>query len=50
LHTGDLGYFNEEGYLIINGRAKDMIIRGGENIYPKEVEDFFMNYNKIEDI
>ena len=39
LHTGDVGYFDSEGYLILVDRIKDMIIRGGENIYPKEIED-----------
>ena len=38
LHTGDIGYFDEDGYLVLVDRAKDMIIRGGENIYPKEIE------------
>ena len=38
LHTGDVGRFDEDGYLMLVDRAKDMIIRGGENIYPKEIE------------
>ena len=38
LHTGDIGYFDGDGYLVLVDRAKDMIIRGGENIYPKEIE------------
>src|SRR5207249_4731265 len=39
LHTGDVGHVDAEGYLTLVGRSKDMIIRGGENIYPKEIED-----------
>jgi long-chain acyl-CoA synthetase len=39
LHSGDLGWFDEDGYLVLVDRVKDMIIRGGENIYPKEIED-----------
>jgi acyl-CoA synthetase (AMP-forming)/AMP-acid ligase II len=39
LRTGDVGFLDEDGYLTIAGRSKDMIIRGGENIYPKEIED-----------
>lgn len=39
LHTGDVGHFDSDGYLTLVGRSKDMIIRGGENIYPKEIED-----------
>jgi long-chain acyl-CoA synthetase len=38
LHTGDVGRFDEDGYLVLVDRAKDMIIRGGENIYPREIE------------
>jgi acyl-CoA synthetase (AMP-forming)/AMP-acid ligase II len=39
LHTGDIGHLDTEGYLTLVGRSKDMVIRGGENIYPKEIED-----------
>jgi fatty-acyl-CoA synthase len=47
LHTGDLATMNAEGYVQIVGRVKDMIIRGGENIYPAEVEAFLMRHPKI---
>jgi fatty-acyl-CoA synthase len=49
LHTGDLGMMNAEGYINIVGRTKDMIIRGGENIYPREIEELLMRHPKIED-
>ena len=42
MHSGDLAVMNEKGYISIVGRIKDMIIRGGENIYPKEIEDYLM--------
>ena len=47
LRSGDLGYFNEDGYLFMGGRAKDMIIRGGENIYPIEIEDVLYEFPGI---
>jgi fatty-acyl-CoA synthase len=47
MHTGDLGTFDSEGYLRITGRVKDMIIRGGENIYPREVEEFLFTHPDI---
>jgi fatty-acyl-CoA synthase len=47
--TGDLGLYDEDGYLRIIGRAKDMIIRGGENIYPREIEEFFMKHPNVAD-
>ncbi|MGF7086537.1 fatty-acyl-CoA synthase [Kroppenstedtia sanguinis] len=50
LHTGDLATQDEEGYLRITGRLKDMIIRGGENIYPREVEEFLYTHPKILDV
>jgi fatty-acyl-CoA synthase len=50
LHTGDLATVDEEGYYKITGRIKDMIIRGGENIYPKEIEEFLYSYHKVKDV
>lgn len=50
LHTGDLGIIDEEGYLKITGRSKDMIIRGGENIYPREIEEFLYTHPKVKDV
>ena len=50
LHTGDLARRNEKGYYKITGRIKDMIIRGGENIYPKEIEDFIYTNEKVSDV
>ncbi|MHB0937454.1 MAG: AMP-binding protein [Armatimonadota bacterium] len=50
LHSGDIGVFDEQGYLAITGRLKDMIIRGGENIYPKEIEDFIHHMPGIRDV
>ncbi|MDD4128091.1 MAG: AMP-binding protein, partial [Methanomicrobium sp.] len=48
-HTGDLGIMDDEGYVKIVGRLKEMVIRGGENIYPREIEEFFHTSKKIED-
>lgn len=50
LHTGDLAKCDENGYYKITGRIKDMIIRGGENIYPKEIEDFIYTHPKVKDV
>ncbi len=50
LHTGDLASMDEEGYFKITGRIKDMIIRGGENIYPKEIEDFLYTHDSVSDV
>ena len=50
LHTGDLAIMDENGYCKITGRIKQMIIRGGENIYPREIEDFLYTHPKISDI
>ena len=47
LHTGDLGEVDENGYFKVTGRIKDMIIRGGENIYPRELEEFFFTHPKV---
>jgi fatty-acyl-CoA synthase len=48
-HTGDLASMDESGYVKIVGRAKDMIIRGGENIYPAEVESFLLKHPSVAD-
>lgn len=50
LHTGDLGMMDEHGYLKIAGRLKNMIIRGGENIYPREIEEFLYSHPDIIDV
>ncbi len=50
LHSGDLGKVDEDGYFTVTGRIKDMIIRGGENIYPKEVEDFLYKMPGVLDV
>jgi fatty-acyl-CoA synthase len=50
LHTGDLATMRPDGYFRITGRLKDMIIRGGENIYPREVEEFLYTHPKIADV
>jgi len=50
MHTGDLATMDEDGYLNIVGRIKDMIIRGGENIYPREVEEFLYGHPDIADV
>lgn len=50
LHTGDLATVDEEGYFKITGRLKDMIIRGGENVYPREVEEFLYSHPSILDV
>ncbi|MBY8885813.1 AMP-binding protein [Streptomyces sp. PTM05] len=50
MHTGDLAVMREDGYLAIVGRIKDMIIRGGENVYPREIEEFLYTHPKIADV
>lgn len=50
LHSGDLGSMDEEGYVRITGRLKEMIIRGGENIYPREIEDYLFTNPKISEV
>ena len=50
LHSGDLATVDEEGYYSIVGRAKDMIIRGGENIYPREIEEFIFTIDGVKDV
>jgi len=50
MHTGDLAVMDDEGYVNIVGRIKDMIIRGGENIYPREIEEFLYSHPDISDV
>ena len=50
LHSGDLGTVDANGYFKITGRIKDMIIRGGENVYPREIEEFLLTMNGVKDI
>ncbi len=50
LHSGDLAMVDEDGYYKITGRIKDMIIRGGENIYPKELEEFMYTIHEVQDV
>ena len=50
MHTGDLATMDEQGYVNIVGRLKDMVIRGGENVYPREIEEFLYRHPKIQDV
>ncbi|MBO7364743.1 MAG: AMP-binding protein, partial [Lachnospiraceae bacterium] len=50
LHTGDICCRTEEGYYKVTGRLKDMIIRGGENLYPREIEEFYLTHPKVRDV
>jgi fatty-acyl-CoA synthase len=50
MHTGDLARMDGDGYVVIEGRIKDMVIRGGENIYPREIEEFLFAHPSIQDV
>jgi fatty-acyl-CoA synthase len=50
MHTGDIAVMDEEGYLNIAGRIKDMVIRGGENVYPREIEEFLYAHPAVQDV
>jgi fatty-acyl-CoA synthase len=50
MHTGDLAVMDDEGYLRIVGRSKDMLIRGGENVYPREIEEFLYAHPDVADV
>lgn len=50
LHTGDLAVMDENGYVMVTGRLKDMVIRGGENVYPREIEEFLYTHPKVLDV
>ncbi len=50
LHTGDLGAFDADGYLTLKDRSKDMIISGGSNIYPREVEEILLKHGRVREV
>jgi fatty-acyl-CoA synthase len=50
MHTGDLATLDAQGYCNIVGRVKDMLIRGGENVFPREIEHFLMQHPKVQDV
>lgn len=50
MHTGDLARMDDDGYVVIEGRIKDMVIRGGENIYPREIEEFLYSHPAVQDV
>jgi fatty-acyl-CoA synthase len=50
MHTGDLAVMDAQGYVNIVGRIKDMVIRGGENLYPREIEEFLYRHPQVQDV
>ncbi len=50
MHTGDLAVMDDDGYVAISGRIKDMVIRGGENVYPREIEEFLYTHPDVADV
>ncbi|WP_413248455.1 AMP-binding protein [Sinomonas flava] len=50
MHTGDLARMDQDGYLVIEGRIKDMVVRGGENVYPREIEEFLYQHPSVQDV
>jgi fatty-acyl-CoA synthase len=50
MHTGDLATIDDEGYCNIVGRIKDLVIRGGENLYPREIEEYLYRHPKVQDV
>jgi long-chain acyl-CoA synthetase len=50
LHTGDVGYMDDEGYLFITDRIKDLIIKGGNNIYPSEIEGYIEQHRGVAEV
>ena len=50
MHTGDLATMDDDGYVNIVGRIKDMIIRGGENVYPREIEEYLLTHPDVVDV
>jgi fatty-acyl-CoA synthase len=50
MHTGDVAVMDDDGYVVISGRIKDMVIRGGENIYPREIEEFLFAHPAVRDV
>jgi long-chain acyl-CoA synthetase len=50
LHTGDMGYLDEDGYLFVTDRKKDLIIRGGFNVYPRDVEDLLLEHPGVAEV